>query len=114
MDICGQLRFGPDIEWSDSIEYSFNEGLKMKFINAIKDYWPDLDAHKLVPDYTGIRPKLNNINSTFNDFSIKSSADHEIEDLVILEGIESPGLTSSLAIAEYVKHLLLGDANTCG
>ena len=113
MDICGQLRFGPDIEWSDSIEYSFNEGLKMKFINAIKDYWPDLDAHKLVPDYTGIRPKLNNINSTFNDFSIKSSADHEIEDLVILEGIESPGLTSSLAIAEYVKHLLLGDANTC-
>jgi len=107
MDISGQLRFGPDIEWTKNIDYSFDESLKEKFVKAIKAYWPMLEETKLHPDYTGIRPKLSSKNQPSKDFVINLACDHGIEGLISLEGIESPGLTSSLAIGKYVSNLLI-------
>lgn len=107
MDIGGQLRFGPDIDWIDCIDYSFDESLKKKFIKAIKSYWPSLNEEKLQPDYTGIRPKLSSRNESPKDFIINSETNHGIQGFISLEGIESPGLTSSMAIGKYVSKLLL-------
>ena len=106
MDITNQLRFGPDFEWSDDINYSFDESLKNKFVTAIKEYWPELDEDRLIPDYTGIRPKIYFKDMEPKDFSIKSHVDHGMNGLINLQGIESPGLTSSMAIGKYIKELL--------
>lgn len=106
MDMGGQLRFGPDIEWVNKIDYSFDNNLKNKFISSIRSYWPSLDERKLYPDYTGIRPKLFSENQKARDFEIKSQSSHGLEGFISLEGIESPGLTSSLAIGEYVSNIL--------
>ena len=106
MDISGQLRFGPDLEWVDSINYAFDYSLKKKFINSIKLYWPDIDDGKLQPDYCGIRPKIYNEGEDAPDFYISSPGQHGIEGLYNLQGIESPGLTSSLSISEYLLDLI--------
>ena len=106
MDMGGQLRFGPDFEWCKEIDYSFDESLREKFVDAIKEYWPEFEEQRLTPDYTGIRPKLYSDNLKSNDFSIKSFADHGLKGFVNLQGIESPGLTSSMAIGKYIKNLL--------
>jgi L-2-hydroxyglutarate oxidase LhgO len=107
MDMSGSLRFGPDITWSKTIDYSFDETLKNKFTSSIKNYWKNLDEDKLHPDYTGIRPKISSNNKKFLDFSILTPRDHGCNGLYNLQGIESPGLTSSLAIAD----LILKDIN---
>mgnify|MGYP001269760643 CR=1 FL=1 len=78
------------------------ESLKSKFVSSISQYWPDIDPKKLHPDYTGIRPKITKPNESTKDFSIQTQNDHGIENFINLQGIESPGLTSSLAIAKYV------------
>ncbi len=101
-DIDGSVRFGPDTEWTNEIDYKFNSALKDKFIKAIKDYWPDLDQEKLNEDYVGIRPKIQKPDESFADFSILTNKDHEIENFIFLQGIESPGLTCSLPVADYV------------
>jgi len=105
-DLAGGMRFGPDVEFVNEIDYSFNESLKSKFIESISQYWPEINSTKLHPDYTGIRPKITKPNETMKDFSIQTSADHGIKNLINLQGIESPGLTSSLAIGKFVTNLL--------
>jgi L-2-hydroxyglutarate oxidase LhgO len=105
-DLSGQIRFGPDITWVDNIDYSFDDSLKDTFMNSIKKYWPGIDSKKLQPDYVGIRPKLQNIDEKMKDFSICDSKVHGVEGLINIQGLESPGVTSSLAIGEYVKNMI--------
>ena len=105
-DLSGQIRFGPDVTWVDNIDYSFDDSLKDHFISSIKKYWPDINSKKLQPDYVGIRPKLQNMDEKMKDFSITDSKVHGVEGLINIQGVESPGVTSSLAIGEYVKHMI--------
>ena len=105
-DLAGGMRFGPDVEFVDQIDYCFDESLKDKFVDSISLYWPDVNPNKLHPDYTGIRPKITKPNESMRDFSIQTSDHHGIKNFINLQGIESPGLTSSLAIGKLVKNLL--------
>lgn len=105
-DLSGGIRFGPDVEFVDQIDYGFDESLKDKFLDSISSYWPSINPDKLHPDYTGIRPKITRPNESMRDFNIQTSHDHGLENFISLQGIESPGLTSSLAIGKYVKNLL--------
>jgi L-2-hydroxyglutarate oxidase LhgO len=105
-DLAGGIRFGPDVEFVNEINYEFNESLKNKFIDSISQYWPDINPSKLHPDYTGIRPKITKPNESMRDFSIQAEEDHGIENFINLQGIESPGLTSSLAIGKFVRIFL--------
>ena len=102
----GQIRFGPDVTWVDAIDFSFDESLKDHFINSIHNYWPEMDPDKLQPDYVGIRPKLQNSNEKMKDFSILGPQDHGVDGLINLQGIESPGVTSCLAIGQYIAELV--------
>ena len=105
-DLSGQIRFGPDITWVDNIDYSFDGSLKDNFMSSIKKYWPGIDSKKLQPDYVGIRPKLQNMDEKMKDFSICDFKVHGVEGLINIQGLESPGVTSSLAIGEYVKNMI--------
>ena len=105
-DLGNIARFGPDLTWIDDIDYAFDETRKRDFVAAIKKYFPDLDERKLQPAYTGIRPKLHGPGETAGDFVIQGEVDHGVRGLVNLFGIDSPGLTSALAIAAYVTNLL--------
>ena len=105
-DMGGSARFGPDVEWVDEIDYAFDENRKARFVTAIRSYFPDLDESKLVPAYTGVRPKLSGRGEPDADFLIQGQSAHGVENLVNLFGIESPGLTASLAIGDYVNELL--------
>ncbi|MBL4796399.1 MAG: NAD(P)/FAD-dependent oxidoreductase [Oleispira sp.] len=108
LDMSGQVRFGPDAQYIDSIDYDFNDhnqaARKEQFIAAIKQYYPDLESHKLQPSYSGIRPKLSAAGEAAKDFMIQTDNDHNIAGLINLFGIESPGLTASLSIADYVTN----------
>jgi L-2-hydroxyglutarate oxidase LhgO len=106
LDLAGSARFGPDVEWIDRVDYGFDEGRVPSFEEAIRRYWPKLPAGALRPGYVGVRPKLGPAGSTAQDFVIQGPADHGVPGLVNLFGIESPGLTASLAIAEQVASLL--------
>ena len=101
LDLGKRVRFGPDVEWIDHIDYSVNAARAPLFYDAIRRYWPALADGALMPDYTGIRPKLHGPGEPQPDFRIESAADHGLPGLVNLLGIESPGLTSSLAIGDY-------------
>ena len=105
-DLSDQIRFGPDIAWVDQIDFSFDESLKGKFIESIKQYWPQIDSTKLHPDYVGIRPKLQSFNETMKDFSIKGFNDHGVDGLINIQGVESPGVTSCLSIGKHVLNLI--------
>ena len=102
LDLGRRVRFGPDVEWIDRIDYAVNSARAPLFYEAIRRYWPKLADGALLPDYTGIRPKLQGPGEPAVDFRIETAADHGIEGLVNLLGIDSPGLTSSLAIGDYV------------
>ncbi len=106
LDIGGQLKFGPDTQYIDEICYQFPQQLKQKFVDAIKPYFPRLEEDKLQPAYAGIRPKLQAEGEGFKDFVIQGNDQHGIKGLINLFGIDSPGLTSSLAIADYVVERL--------
>jgi len=106
LDLGGQARFGPDLDWVDGIDYSFDSSREPLFYEAIRRYWPDLKDGQLQPGYTGIRPKISGPNEPAADFRIDGPAEHGVPGLVNLFGIESPGLTASLAIARYVESLL--------
>ncbi|MCP4250838.1 MAG: FAD-dependent oxidoreductase, partial [bacterium] len=106
LDLAGRARFGPDVEWVDRIDHAVDPSRAVAFYDAIRRYWPGLRDGSLVADYAGIRPKISGPGSTGADFLIQGPADHGIEGLVNLFGIESPGLTASLAIADYVASLL--------
>jgi L-2-hydroxyglutarate oxidase LhgO len=101
LDLGKRVRFGPDVEWIDQIDYSVNASRAPLFYDAIRRYWPRLADGALMPDYTGIRPKLHGPGEPQPDFRIESAADHGLPGLVNLLGIESPGLTSALAIGDY-------------
>ena len=105
-DISRQLRFGPDIAWVDEIDYVFDESLKEKFVCSIHNYWPGMEPERLHPDYCGIRPKIQKPSEKMQDFSIQFPKDHKIEGFINLQGIESPGITSSLAIGKYVSSMI--------
>jgi L-2-hydroxyglutarate oxidase LhgO len=102
IDLSGSARFGPDVEWINSVDYNFDESRLPGFEAAIRRYWPALPTGSLRPGYVGIRPKLGPAGSPFQDFMIQGPAEHGVPGLVNLFGIESPGLTASLAIAEQV------------
>jgi L-2-hydroxyglutarate oxidase LhgO len=105
LDLSGRARFGPDVEWIDSINYDVDPARAALFYQAIRRYWPDLPDESLQPDYAGIRPKIAPPSAGTQDFFIQGPGDHGIAGLVHLFGIESPGLTASLAIADYVAAL---------
>jgi L-2-hydroxyglutarate oxidase LhgO len=106
VDIGGRCKFGPDIEWIDEIDYSFQPEKLDKFLDFIRSYYPGLNEENLHPDYTGIRPKLYREGEPVPDFAAHGRAEHGHDNLVMLFGIESPGLTAALSIAEEVKQLL--------
>ena len=108
LDLGGQARFGPDIDWVDGIDYAFDSSREPLFYEAIRRYWPDLQDGQLQPGYTGIRPKISGPKEPAADFRIDGPADHGVAGLVNLFGIESPGLTSCLAIAKHVRNKLDG------
>jgi L-2-hydroxyglutarate oxidase LhgO len=102
LDLAGRMRFGPDVEWIAEENYHVDPGRAQSFYARIRTYWPGLPDGTLVPDYAGIRPKLTGPGEPAADFMIEGPAQHGLPGLVALFGIESPGLTSSLSIAEDV------------
>jgi L-2-hydroxyglutarate oxidase LhgO len=106
LDMGGQARFGPDVSWIDGVDYTFDERRVAGFTAAIRTYFPGLAEGALEPGYTGIRPKLGPEGSPASDFVIQGPSDHGVPGLVNLFGIESPGLTASLSLAERVAALL--------
>lgn len=106
-DLAGAARFGPDVAWIETVDYAFDEIRKPDFVTAIRCYYPGLDESRLVPAYTGVRPKLHGPGEAVSDFVIQGEKDHGVRGLVNLLGIESPGLTSALAIGEYVERILI-------
>ncbi len=102
LDLAGQARFGPDVEWISEIDYDVDLRRADGFYRAIRDYWPGLKDGQLAPGYAGIRPKLGGADTPSSDFLIQGPAEHGVPGLINLFGIESPGLTASLALAEHV------------
>jgi len=105
-DLGGQGRFGPDAEWVETIDYEVDPARGDSFYAQIRCYWPGLKDGALSPAYSGMRPKLQAPGETAHDFRIDGPTVHGVKGLVNLFGIESPGLTSSLAIGAYVADLL--------
>lgn len=109
LDMAGRLRFGPDTRYVDTIDYQVDAGKAEAFSNAIQRYFPGIKSSDLSPDYAGIRPKLSGPGQAAADFLIQQADQHGLPGLLQLFGIESPGLTASLAIAEWVRDLVLRD-----
>jgi L-2-hydroxyglutarate oxidase LhgO len=105
LDLAGQARFGPDVEWIESVDYRVDESRVGQFTDAIRTYWPDLPEDALQPAYAGIRPKLSGPGMPAADFRIDGAAVHGMRSVIHLFGIESPGLTAALAIADHVALL---------
>jgi L-2-hydroxyglutarate oxidase LhgO len=106
LDMDGRMRFGPDVEWVDRISYDVDPARAASFYEAVRTYWPGLPDGCLQPAYSGIRPKLQAPGEPARDFVIQGPREHGIPGLVNLYGMESPGLTSSLAIADYVSEMI--------
>jgi L-2-hydroxyglutarate oxidase LhgO len=102
IDLGNQARFGPDVEWVDSIDYSVDPCRSDSFYAAVRKYWPGLKDGTLQPGYSGIRPKIVPKGATGQDFVVQGPQTHGVAGLINLFGIESPGLTASLAIADHV------------
>ena len=105
LDLSGQARFGPDVQWVDAPEYAVDESRLGRFFEAVRAYWPGVNRDRLAPGYAGVRPKLVGPGEPAGDFVIQGPEVHRIPGLVNLYGIESPGLTAALAIAERVAEL---------
>ncbi len=108
LDLSGRARFGPDVEWVSRIDYEVSAERESVFYEEIRAYWPGLPPGSLVADYCGIRPKLVGEGAAAADFRIDGPGDHGLDGLVNLFGIESPGLTASLALADAVLVRLRG------
>jgi L-2-hydroxyglutarate oxidase LhgO len=106
LDLAGNARFGPDVQWIERVDYGFDEARKAEFTRAIRLYYPQLDDSRLHAAYTGIRPKLSAEGQSAADFCIVGPSGHGGSPYAALYGIESPGLTASLALAEHVAALL--------
>jgi L-2-hydroxyglutarate oxidase LhgO len=105
VDLAGRARFGPDVEWVDRIDYEVDGRRAAGFYAAIRRYWPQLAEGALSPAYAGVRPKLSGPREAAADFCLSGPADHEIPGIVNLFGMESPGLTASLAVAARVASI---------
>jgi len=106
LDLAGAARFGPNVEWADGIDYAPNPALAPVFAEAIRSYWPKVEVSRLDPGTVGVRPKLGGAGSVF-DFALDGPSVHGVSGLMNLFGIESPGLTASLALASAVADALL-------
>lgn len=106
IDMGGQARFGPDVEHVDSLNYEVDPARSEGFYAAVRNYWPGLPDGALQPDYAGIRPRITPPGEPLCDFVVQTPKDHNVSGLINLFGIESPGLTSSMAIAAYVTEIL--------
>jgi L-2-hydroxyglutarate oxidase LhgO len=105
LDLSGRARFGPDVEWIERFDYGVSIERAQRFYSAVRRFWPALADGQLVPAYVGIRPKLSGPGEPPADFRIDGPNVHGVSSVIHLFGIESPGLTSSLAIAEHVAEL---------
>lgn len=112
LDMGGQAKFGPDTEWVGTEDYTLDPARAEVFYAAVRSYWPALPDDALAPGYTGIRPKISGPHEPAADFVIAGPAAHGVRGLVNLFGIESPGLTSSLALAEETLARLADDASS--
>jgi L-2-hydroxyglutarate oxidase LhgO len=108
LDLANQARFGPDVEWIEQLDYGVDIGRAERFYAAIRRFWPKLADGQLIPAYAGIRPKITGPGEPAADFRIDGPGQHGIPNVINLFGIESPGLTSSLAIGEHVADLAHG------
>ena len=105
VDLGGQARFGPDVQWIDEIDYTVDPSRADSFYAAVRTYWPALKDGALQPGYAGIRPKTVPRGSPAQDFVVQGPQSHGVAGLINLFGIESPGLTASLAIANHVLEI---------
>jgi L-2-hydroxyglutarate oxidase LhgO len=110
VDLGGQAKFGPDVEWIDHIDYQVDPHRADKFYAAVRKYWPGLKDGALQPGYAGIRPKTVPQGAPAQDFVIQGPREHGVKGLINLFGIESPGLTASLALAERVVRVAEGNS----
>jgi L-2-hydroxyglutarate oxidase LhgO len=106
LDLAGHARFGPDVEWIDHVDYTVDPDRRAGFEAAVRKIWPGVDVSRLVPGYAGVRPKVSGPGEPAADFVISGPRDHGLPGLVNLFGIESPGLTASLAIADCVAGMV--------
>jgi len=105
LDLAGRARFGPDVQWVEHCEYQVEPQRAERFYSAIRAYWPDLRDGALQPAYAGIRPKISGPKDAAADFRVDGPETHGVPGIVNLFGIESPGLTASLALASHVAEL---------
>ena len=111
LDLAGRMRFGPDVEWIEQENYDVDPARAQAFYARIRDYWPRLPDNSLAPDYAGVRPKLTGPGEAAADFMIEGPDQHGLPRLVHLFGIESPGLTASMPLAdEVIRQLTLSPA----
>jgi L-2-hydroxyglutarate oxidase LhgO len=111
LDMAGQAKFGPDVEWleienEEQIDYTVNPKRGEGFYEAVRRYWPELKDNSLQPDYSGVRAKIVPPNTPAGDFCFNAPRDHGLQGLYNLYGFESPGLTSSIAIARHLEGLI--------
>jgi L-2-hydroxyglutarate oxidase LhgO len=105
LDLAGRARFGPDVQWIEALDYNVDAARAARFYPAIRTYWPSLPEGSLQPAYAGIRPKISGPAEPAADFRIEGPESHGVPGVINLFGIESPGLTASLAIADHVASL---------
>ena len=106
MDLGGQARFGPDVQWvHNATDLQVDPTRADLFYAEVRKYWPELPSGALLPAYAGIRPKISGPNAPAADFCVQGPQQHGVPGLVNLFGIESPGLTSCLALGDYVAQL---------
>ena len=108
LDLAGQARFGPDVEWIPEVDYAVDPRRGEAFYAAVRRYWPNLKNNALQPGYAGIRPKISGPKEPAADFVVQGPADHGVPGLVNMYGIESPGLTASLPLADEAVRKLVG------
>jgi L-2-hydroxyglutarate oxidase LhgO len=101
-DSAGRSRFGPDVRWQETPDYDFDDSLREGFLAGVQSWFPALDPSHISPDFVGVRPKLSGAGEHAADFCIHDEAAHGVHGLVNLFGIDSPGLTSAMAIGEYI------------
>lgn len=106
LDMGGRMKFGPDVEWVETEDYTVDPTRAAAFAARIRSYWPGLPQGALVPDYAGIRPKISGPGEPAADFRVDGPAEHGLPGMVHLFGIESPGLTASLSLGEAVADAL--------
>lgn len=105
-DVAGRSRFGPDVRWLDTVDYGFDDTRRAAFYAGVRSWWPALPDDALAPDFVGVRPKLSGPGEPAADFVIQDASVHGVDGLVNLFGIDSPGLTSALAIGEETQRRL--------